>query len=353
MGAIVAFCLAFLFVSAAHAERVILVSPPEADASLNEAFNRLRGELTMHGFEVEIQTTEDAISPENLSQRAESVHAVASVSFVRNEGITSADIKISDRVTGKTSIRTIATPVGTDTASLLALRAVELLRASLREFGPNSKAPKDIVGASPERATTAVAKWAAMPVVVRTVPRFAPKDSPKLAHDLWSLRADAIAAIGFPTATSAYGVGAALGRSLGSGFEMRLVVAAPWFGAHYSTSHATSQLNLTSGMGEIAVAIPIAGRVELTPFGAVGLVRITTATTTVQPVMPREPSAVAWPIMPSIGLGLNVTLSTSWFWTTNLRLAVLLPHASLVVEDRQFTLGLPMLIGSSGLGARF
>ena len=113
---------------------MILVSPPQADASLSEAFNRLRGELTMHGFEVDVQTTEEAISPENLSERAESSQAVASVSFVRNEGVTSADIKISDRVTGKTLTRTIATPIGTDTASLLALRAVELLRASLREF---------------------------------------------------------------------------------------------------------------------------------------------------------------------------------------------------------------------------
>ena len=57
----------------AHAQRIILLCPPETDASLTEAFNRLRGELSMHGFEVEVQTSAEAISPENLALRADSV----------------------------------------------------------------------------------------------------------------------------------------------------------------------------------------------------------------------------------------------------------------------------------------
>jgi len=161
----------------AHGQRIILLCPPETDASLTEAFNRLRGELTMHGFEVEVQTSAEAISPENLALRADSVAAVASVSFVRGVGITTADIKISDRVTGKTTIRTIATPEGTDAASLLALRAVELLRTSLREFGPNAKTPQDIVGAAPERASPSVKKW----LEAQPPPAVEPKPAPLAA----------------------------------------------------------------------------------------------------------------------------------------------------------------------------
>ncbi len=335
----------------ARAQRVILVCPPEADATLNEAFNRLRGELTMHGFEVEIQTAEEAISPENLALRAESGHAVASVSFVRNQAFTTADIKISDRVTGKTSIRTIATPDGTDAASLLALRAVELLRASLREFGPQSEAPKDIVGASPQRANPTITQWAAVPVPQRPPPQVPPNPPSQRSRTIWSLRADAVAATQFPNPTSAYGFGAALGLSMGYRFEPRLILAAPWFGAQYAASHATSQLHLISGFGEVAYLIPVGCRLELQPLAALGLAHVTTFTNTILPFMPLN--AINLALMPSMGLGVNVTLSKRWFWNTSTRVAVLLPHIALSVDSRQFTFGLPMLMVASGVGMRF
>ncbi len=305
----------------------------------------------MHGFEVEIQTAEDAISTENLAQRAESGKAVASVSFVRNEGYTTADIKISDRVTGKTSIRTIATPAGTDAASLLALRAVELLRASLREFGPQSGPPKDIVGASPQRSNPTVAQWAAASSPLRATTTQPSSPQPALVHHPWTLRADAVAALQLPQPTLALGLGAALGFKWNPRFESRLVVAAPWFGANYAASEATSQLRVFSGFAETAISIPIGYRLELQPLAAFGLAHVTTFTSTTLPWTPLAPTA--WLVMPSLGLGLNVTLSPRWFWNTSARLAVLLPRAVLYVNEQRYTLGLPMVIVSSGLGVKF
>ena len=349
--AVAGFCAALLLAPWAWAQRVILVCPPETDASLNEAFNRLRGELTMHGFEVEIQTAEDAISPENLAQRAESGKAVASVSFVRNEGYTTADIKISDRVTGKTSIRTIATPAGTDAASLLALRAVELLRASLREFGSQSGPTKDIVGASPQRANPTVAQWAQASNPQRTTQTQPSNPQPQRLSTPWTLRVDAVAALQLPDPTAAVGFGAALGFKWNPRFESRLVLAAPWFGANYAANQATSQLHLFSAVAEMAVSIPVGYRLELQPLAALGMAHVTTFTTTIFPLRPRAPSA--WLTMPSLGLGLNVTLSPRWFWYTSARLAVLLPRAVLYVSDQRYTIGLPMVMVSSGLGVKF
>ena len=343
--------MGLLFATLTQAQCVILVRPPEADASLNEAFNRLRGELTMHGFEVETQTAEEAISPENLAERAESAKAVASVSFVCSKAFTTADIKISDRVTGKTSIRTIATPAGTDAASLLALRAVELLRASLREFGPQSEPPKDIVGASPQRASPSVAQWAQAPVVQRTVPIPPAIVAPVPRRAIFTLRADAVAETQFPNPPVAYGFGAAAGMSLGSRFEARVVLAAPWFGAKYTATHANSQLHLLSGMGELAYLTPIGRRLELQPLAALGMAHLTTFTTTMLPLTPQKPTL--WLVMPSIGLGINVTLSKRWFWNTSGRIAALLHRPVLTVDDRQYSLGLPMVMVSSGIGARF
>ena len=167
----------------------------------------------MHGFEVEIQTSAEAISPEDLASRAESMGAVASVSFVRSAGITTADIKISDRVTGKTSIRTIATPVGSAGASLLALRAVELLRTSLREYWGKGSIPNDIVGAAPERASPTVTQWAAPPVPAQVTAK--PKRSVTVAAapalHRYSVRADFVAAAMFGGPHAAYGLGGADG----------------------------------------------------------------------------------------------------------------------------------------------
>jgi hypothetical protein len=67
---------------------------------------------------------------------------------------------IGDRVTGKTSIRTVSRSAGTEAPSRLALRSAEMLRASLREFRSRSPPPGEIVGAEPQRASAEVLRWA-------------------------------------------------------------------------------------------------------------------------------------------------------------------------------------------------
>lgn len=112
-------------------------------------------------------------------------------------------------------------------------------------------------------------------------------------------------------------------------------------------------MHLFSGSGEIEYSIPLGNGCELQPLAAIAVVYVTSQTNAIQPLTVQQPQPHAWLMMPSLGLGLNVALSTSWFWTTNLRVAALLPHATLTVEDQQFTLGLPMLLASSGVGVRF
>jgi hypothetical protein len=375
------FAATLLLNQLAHAQRIILLCPPEADTSLTEAFNRLRGELSMHGFEVEIQTSAETISPENLASRADSVAAVASVSFVRSAGgYATADIKISDRITGKMTTRTIATPEGTDAASLLALRAVELLRASLREFGATAKPPKDIVGAAPDRASPSVRKWAEIqpPVapekstvvatpVAPTKPEPAPAPEilatptpetivvpgdPHVRTDAhWSARVDALAGILLPGVHAAYGAGVAVGWRPSARIEAQLHAEAPWFGTEYRTRDATSKVHLFTVAAGVAYSI-LAGRsAELQLSGGLGVTRMTLFTTTNQPLLPLLPAA--WLLMPRLGAGVNVLFSPTFFWQTSVMVAVLYPRARLHIEDRAFTVGLPLLQLSSGLGVRF
>ena len=336
---------------------MILVCPPEADPVLTETFNRLRGELTMHGFEVEIQTEEGAISTEILAQRAESSEAVASVSFVRNEAGATADIKISDRVTGKTSIRTIATPTGTDSPSLLALRAVELLRASLREFGPKPEPPKDIVGASPKRANSAVTDWAAekheAPAPSEEPPVLTPVATPVEVPYAVTIRVDAVGLLHLSDASSAYGMGGAIGVSKGHHFEARFVIESPWYGARFLTARAEAQFHLVTGFAEAAYAIPISAHFRIEPLLGLGIARATTYTATIYPVTLHPPAPQAWLVNFNAGLGLNIELSTHWFWMTTARVALLAPRPVLVVENERHKLGAPMILATSGIGLKF
>ncbi len=148
----------------------MLVQPSKATPQLQEAFNRLRGELALHGFTVEVVTVEE-VNSGDLASRADAQEAVASVSFEnKSEGPQglSVEIHISDRVTGKTTTQTIVPEATADAPTVISVRALELLRASLREFAADEPKVK-VEGAHPERAKEAVRKVRVPPPPVRSV----------------------------------------------------------------------------------------------------------------------------------------------------------------------------------------
>ena len=142
-----------------------------------------------------------------------------------------------------------------------------------------------------------------------------------------------------------------MGDRLTPKFEVRLAVEAPRFGLAYRTPHATSQVHLFNMAAELAYSLTTARRVELQAVGGIGITRVTMFTTTLEPYWPMLPAA--WLLMPRVGLGLSVMLSPNVFWYSGAHVAALLPPTHLYVEDRRFTLGLPMLLGSTGVGMRF
>jgi hypothetical protein len=152
----------------AEAPRVLLVRPQRADATIMAAFSRLRGELMASGFTVLIHDEQAGTSAKTLAAAARAQGAFASIAIVRSNGLTTADVWISDRVTGKTSVRTIST-TKRDAPDLLAVRAADLLKVSLREFGEQPP-PQDIASAdSAETLPPEVHDWAAPPPPAATV----------------------------------------------------------------------------------------------------------------------------------------------------------------------------------------
>jgi hypothetical protein len=95
---------------------------------------RLRAELEGLGFEVvEVTTTEALPDPESLEQIARDAGAFAAVRITASRG--GVEVWIADRVTGKTVLRELVVPPEESVDEVVALRAVELLRASLLELG--------------------------------------------------------------------------------------------------------------------------------------------------------------------------------------------------------------------------
>jgi len=150
----------------ATTERVVLLRPEAEDPVLLDAWNRLAAELKIHHFDVEVVDSGAAPGERpsvevELSNVARSESALAALALVQETGTTSVDVWLVDRVSGKTTMRRIAVRPGKDASSVLAIRAVDLLRGSLREYDAGERPPPDVVGVVPGPVPEAAAALSA------------------------------------------------------------------------------------------------------------------------------------------------------------------------------------------------
>ncbi|XXY21617.1 hypothetical protein WME88_18545 [Sorangium sp. So ce216] len=122
--------------------RVVLVQPGADDPSISEALIRIRGELVADGFDVELLDAQSASAPrpamDDAGQQAGSAALIGL--FLAPDG-QAAELWVVDPRTNKTLVRRIDTrgEAPEHIAELLAVRAVELLRASLLELLMSSR----------------------------------------------------------------------------------------------------------------------------------------------------------------------------------------------------------------------
>lgn len=154
-------------VSPAYAQRVLVVRPPTDDATLFEAFGRLKAELALQGFEIVVESgVRGPMDPDVLEIAASREEAFAAISLQREEDGTTAEVHIVDRVTGKTITRKLIISSAKDGPMLLAIRAADLLRTSLLELGPGERPPEDVVGVEESPPPDEVVRFS------RSLPRF-------------------------------------------------------------------------------------------------------------------------------------------------------------------------------------
>jgi hypothetical protein len=248
------FCLLFTLASSGRAvaeparSRVALVRTASEDRLLREASTRLRAELTGAGFEVvEVDRTpgESLIEVESAGDRTRSI---ATIAIDRAGAGALADVWISDRVSGKTVVRRLRVGGGPRAATVLAIRALELLRASLLEVVLPPRETKE-----PAPAPTDVVKW-----VEPTLPEKTPEASELL---------DGVTlGVGLQALHGLRGIGLAIGPTLrafhgiGSHGFGRLVLAGPLGGPTLGEPEGTAAVRqefLSLDLGWATRAAPL------------------------------------------------------------------------------------------------
>ncbi len=147
--------------SGAVGPRVAVWIGGPADAQSTELGNRLKAELAIAGFdnvELDPNGPGDAAS---LEVAARNAGAFAAIAVVR-KGDLDADVWVTDRVTGKAVLRRVHFPADSaDAPAIFAIRAVELLHASLLEL-EEPQPPRGDVQPTPE-----VRQWVEPPTAKR------------------------------------------------------------------------------------------------------------------------------------------------------------------------------------------
>jgi hypothetical protein len=119
---------------------VLLLRRVPSDEILAEAILRIKGELVAGGFQVavaDIDGLEHGADPRALMESAgQDLAPSATIGIFGNLEQGSAELWVVDRITGKTVIRRLQVQASSDRpiSEVLAIRAQELLRASLVEF---------------------------------------------------------------------------------------------------------------------------------------------------------------------------------------------------------------------------
>jgi hypothetical protein len=143
LGTALALTAAILIARAAIADPSALIAVVRDQETNEPTLTRLRSELDALGLRVvEVEAPAEDRSPRGLERAAREVGAFAALRIVPWErGI---EVWIADRVTGKTVLRELVVAPGEATDEVVALRAVELLRASLLELELPHKQSGDV-----------------------------------------------------------------------------------------------------------------------------------------------------------------------------------------------------------------
>jgi len=272
------------------AQRVVLVRTGKQDPMLVDAWHRLLAELRIHHFEPEtVQLGETVDLARALADTARTQGAVAAIALVHQDETTAVDVWLVDRVTGKTTLRRIVVRSGEDASSVLAIRAVDLLRASFREFEVGTRAPGDVADVDRRPVPEAVEHISA-----KSAPAF-------------TLVAEATMLVQFPA------FGASFGPALGAFLRttersaLGVVVAGPLVGAEFSAPNGSAAMTQAFGIFEARLSALKSRAIEAGPSLAIGAYHLTATGRADPPLVSKDDDA--WAGIAGAGVFSQIRLS--------------------------------------------
>jgi hypothetical protein len=318
----------------AWAHTIIVFRPYGSDPMLTESFSRLCGELHMYGLKVVPLDSKDGASllSDQLVKVEGSADVVGGVALFRTPGQASAKIWITDAATGKESVRITVSIDDADAPSLLAIRAVDVLRASLRDFH------------YPEHAHLETQPGAAPGV---SISMQAPPSATLQGFDRWAIRVGASTL--FETGDMGVGFAANLGlaRRLSSRLALELAVVAPVLGQGYAGAVATARLREELGILAVAWRLVDRQRLTLDIVQGIGAMYLSVRGEAQPPWLGQSSSA--WAAASSTGGCIGLRLSEHFGLAVSLSAVFLLPRPVLGVGAVSYVARQPLILATGGL----
>ena len=277
---------------------VVLVRPTPSTEMIDEMLGRTRAELLASGFDARIVVGVPGSAPRAAIASA-SAASIAAIAIVDPAGDATVEVWVDDRLSGKVSIRPLVA-TGSDehkAAAVLAIQAVELLRASLVEIArpgepESAAAPPPAAGPTPPPAAVAFARG--------------PEPTPRPRAEL-SLAAGPSAFVGFDPATIQVAPSLALALTAPVGLGGRLRWIGPGLGPELDV--AGGSVSLSSWL--LTAGALFAPRSEGRLFGFValdgGLLRLTAEGMLDEPSQGRSGSSLVAAFLAGGGGGLRLT----------------------------------------------
>jgi hypothetical protein len=322
--------------AAAAAPRVVVVRPAAENARVNEAIARLSLELRAAGFDVVIAAERPASPDRAALEKAGSEHgAFAALTVSPTAEGASADVWLADRTTGKALVRRVdVSSRSTDNvATALAIRSLELLRASLAE------------GASAHASSGGKARPPSEPFERGVNPPGAPFAGLAIGASVALLH-------GFDGIGPAFGPALRLSYGGEHGLAARITVVGPTFGPAVIGALGEAEVRQELALVEAVYAPSLRSIVVPVASLSVGAYHMHA---TGRPVAPYQAtSAGVWSALFGGGLGAALRLRDNVTLVADAHLLFAQPGAVLAIgPERLGRAGRPSLLVSLGAAVRF
>jgi hypothetical protein len=255
----------------------------------------------------------------------------AGISLTRKGSGADADVSIADRVTGKITVRHL-TIDGQDSPRILAVRAVDLLRASLRELPPGERPPADVVGVSRAVASPSLRAFAA-------------------ERDRFLVSAALAALTSYRDISNGYGAALALRYRPNERFGIGLSLVGPLLGARFRASTGSAHLRQELGQLQAGLQVLSPGRFELGPMIGAGVYHLQAQGEVVSPLNGR--TSAVWSFVGSGGIEARLKLTRALVLGGSVQGLLLTPRPAVAVDTEVEELGQPLLLATAGLGVAF